>query len=305
MVILRSMNRGTGEDGRAHHTILPVSDREFVQAFCRSFSLDRTGTGLSIVVPYVRSEVTLNSLATAVIEQYFLPIIAGRLEIEVCENRNRITISRATISDVIDQLSWPAAGTSSKQEMSALIDLARWQVDLRPEEYVSMNPIGPEPPYEISRDHFPDTTIQRVADEYALNHRVALRIPVRIRPTGQGVEEDHVRVILEHDDTLRVSNVPHLRSGINVSRMRSAGERGVRGLLIVGNELETQGALDKLLQASEGPAHINWELRGEGYDKAKSLFPDAYKVISFMRHLVGNLVGLLAAPQDNRDLRTA
>jgi hypothetical protein len=45
-------------------------------------------------------------------------------------------------------------------------------------------------------------------------------------------------------------------------------------------------------------------MRGEGYDKAKSLYRKADKVISFMRHLTTNLVNALTEPQSDRDVRT-
>jgi hypothetical protein len=126
---------------------------------------------------------------------------------------------------------------------------------------------------------------------------------VRVRPKQGEPAEEEIRLVLERDETLRTSNVPHLRSGINISKMRSQGSPGVRGLLVVGVDPD-QGLLDKLLQASEGPAHMNWEQQGEGYDKAKSLYDDAHKVIGFMRNLVRGIVDLLAAPQDDRDTRT-
>lgn len=281
---------------------LPAQSPDTVAAFTRVFGLTRTEPGLSILVPYVREDVKLDAIARAVIEQYFLPILAGRLEVTVKNGGQPIAITAATIDAAVGSVTWPQRGGSSRDEIKKLFELARWQLSLRPEEYVPVRAI--DRPYTLEAEHFPQGTVQRLSDDYALGKRVAIRVPVQVRPKGGTAAIEDVCIVLEHDESLRASNVPHLRSGINISKMREQGGSGARGLLIVGVDLHAQGELDKLLQASEGPAHINWEQRGEGYDKAKSLFDDAHKVIGFMRHLVRIVVGLLATPPDTQDTRT-
>ena len=48
-----------------------------------------------------------------------------------------------------------------------------------------------------------------------------------------------------------------------------------------------------------------WEIQGEGYDKAKSLYDDARFVIQFMRHLVRGLAEVLAATRRTRSTSLA
>lgn len=285
-----------------HHVVLPIQGSA-ADDFAETFSLSRCAPGLSIVVPYVREEVNLHELAQAVIEHYFLPILAGRLEVRVRDRTDSFQISKSTIDDVVNQLKWPSKGPSSKPEVAALLRLARWQIDLKSDQYVLLN-AADSGDVKCLRDRFPYDAIARLADDFVRNKLIAIRIPVRVRPKQGDAVEEEVRVVLERDESLRKGNVPHLRSGINISKMRSHGPGGVRGLLIVGVDSDKRGELDKLLQASEGPAHMNWENRGEGYDKAKSDYHDAHKVIHFMRELVKSLVELLATPQDERDTRT-
>ncbi len=281
---------------------VPAQDADTVSAFTRVFGLTRAAPGLSIVVPYVREDVKLDAIARAVIEQYFLPILAGRLEVTVRNGEQPIAITSATIDAAVDTVTWPSKGGSTREEMRKLLELARWQLGLTADGYVSVAAM--DRPYALEAEHFPQGTLQRLSDDYALGKRIAIRVPVVVRPKDAAPANEEVCVVLEHDEGMRTSNVPHLRSGINISRMREQGGPGARGLLVVGVDLDTQGELDKLLQASEGPSHVNWEQRGEGYDKAKSLFDDAHKVIGFMRHLVRNLIELLATPPDTQDTRT-
>lgn len=287
----------------AHYVALPIQDPETVSAFSRVFGLTRAEPGLSVLVPYVRAEVNPELIARSVMEQYFLPIIAGRLEVTVRDGGTPITITSATIDSAVDRVEWPSRGVSTREEMRKLLDLGRCHLALRANDYVRTADVDP-PHYALEASHFPQGALERVSNDFALGKRIAIRVPVQVRARGASTTQEEVCLVLERDEALRTSNVPHLRSGINVLKMREQCGRGVRGLVVVGSDLDTQGDLDKLLQASEGPAHINWELRGEGYDKAKSLFDDAHRVISFMRHLVRRAVELLATPPDKQDTRT-
>lgn len=286
-----------------HYVPLPVQNGT-VSRFLHAFGLSRMQTGLSILVPYVREEVQLNELARSVIEQYFLPVLTGRLEVTVKDSTRSIHITHATIDAAVNQLTWPPKGPSSQSEIAALLRLARWQINLPSEDYILLNPTGSEGPYALTKDRFPDGAILRASDSFAANNSVAFRVPVQVRPKQGPPMEEEVRIVLERDEALRTSNVPHLRSGMHISKLRTQGPPSVRGLLVVGIDPVTQGPLDKLLQASEGPAHINWELQGEGYDKAKSLYDDARRTISFMRNIARYLTGLLSAPEEDRDIRT-
>jgi hypothetical protein len=287
-----------------HFVPLPERNPTAVGAFARLFRLTRTTPGLSILVPYLREEVKLDLLARAVIEQYFLPILAGKLEVTVRNGNQEIVIRSSTLDEAIGRVTWPPKGVSTREEMGKLIALARWHLTLQAGDYTPLNLVGEDGSYTLGQSHFPEGALRRMSDDFSLSNRIAIRIPVRVRPKQGEPATEEARVVLERDETLRASNVPHWRSGINISQMREHGGPGVRGLLIVGNDQEAQGELDKLLQASEGPAHINWEQRGEGYDKAKSLFEDAHKVIGFMRQLVRSLGELLATPPDTQDTRT-
>jgi len=282
---------------------MPVGDGEAISAFARVFGLTRAAPGLSILVPYVRDDVKLDAIARAVIEQYFVPILAGKLEVVVRNGGQPITITSATVDEAVRHIQWSSKGASTRDEIQKLLELARWQISLQLDDYVALAPV--DRPYSFDQECFPHGSLQRLSDDFATGKRIAVRVPIRVRPKGRDCATEDVRVVLEHDEHLRTSNAPHLRSGINISKMREQGGPGVRGLLIVGiDETDTQGELDKLLQASEGPAHVNWEQRGEGYDKARSLFDDAHKVLGLMRRLVRELVELLVTAPDAQDMRT-
>lgn len=281
----------------------PIRDVTTISDFSESFSIDRRSAGLSVIVPFLRESVDLNELARSVVDNYFLAILEGRLEVKLQEGGKTIFMDRSTIADALQQITWRTRGISTREETAALVDLARWQIGLRAEDYVQLEQVGIENAYALSSDRFSKAIMQRLSQDFALKKRIAVRIPVIVRPKGRSDVTDEVRLVLERDESLRKSNVPHLRSGINISKLRDRGS-GVRGLLLVSDDPAQRGELDKLLQASEGPAHLNWETSGESYDKAKAQYDDAHKVILFMRNLAENFVECLSSPQETRDIKT-
>ena len=200
------------EQRNDHFIPVPVQDGEAVSAFGRVFGLTRAAPGLSILVPYVREDVKFNEIACAVIEQYFVPILAGRLEVTVRNGGQAITITSATIDAAVGQVTWSSKGVSTRDEIRKLLVLARWQLSLALGDYVALTAI--DRPYLLEQEQFPQGALQRLSDDYALGKRVAIRVPVQVRPKDGEPASEEVRVVLEHDECLRASDVPHLRSGI-------------------------------------------------------------------------------------------
>ncbi len=282
---------------------MPILDPDFVREFSQAFAIARDAPGLTVVVPYVRQDINLNDLACAVVDNFFFAILEGRLEVSLRDGSQSIQLEQSTIDREILNMRWQSRSPKTKEEVGALLRIARWQVNLDDNAYLRLETVGGDSPYALSGDRFPAGSLQRLSEEFTMRSQIAVRIPVCVRPKGGTAETEDVRVVLEREESLRSSNVPHLRSGINISKMRQAGT-GVRGLLVVGDDPDTRGGLDKLLQASEGPAHLNWETKGESFDRAKTQYEDAYKIITFMRNVVENLVALLSTPQDVRDVKT-
>jgi hypothetical protein len=197
--------------------VLPIQG-SVAASFAETFRLTRSSPGLSIVVPYLRGDVKLNELACAVIEQYFLLILAGRLQVTLQDSSRKIVISQPTINQVASQLAWRESRVISKSEIAAILGIGQWQVALRPSDYLALSAVGRDEVYDTPIEElFPAAALTRIVGELYHNERIAVEIPVRVGST----EEERVRVVLERDQSLRANNVPHFRSGINISKMRT------------------------------------------------------------------------------------
>jgi len=63
---------------------IPVVDSAFIAEFRKSARLTRTTEpGLSIAIPFVREEIKAENLLPHVVQNYFFPILTGRLEVEI------------------------------------------------------------------------------------------------------------------------------------------------------------------------------------------------------------------------------
>src|ERR1700722_4764375 len=233
----------------------PVTDTMTLQRFREVFHLSRRDeSGLSLVIPFIRREFTVNELARSTIENYFYALAVGRLEVVIRSEATEFELSGATLAAAIAQIRWPAKGGLGEAETRKLLELARWHQQLGIADFVNIKIEGTS----LKPEQWPGETLAQTTARYCNGEPVALRVMVRLNRLDGQSSDDSVDVVLQRDDQLRKSNVVHMRAGITLPELREKSGAGVRGLLLVGlDEGSEQGLLDKLLQKSEGPAHRN------------------------------------------------
>lgn len=99
---------GTRLDSHAFYAVrgkedfqLPEQAPEAIEAFKKLFGLRRSSEpGLSIVVPALRDNITLERIAQGVVRNYFFPILFGRLEVHVGE----LVINETSFAEMAEKL---------------------------------------------------------------------------------------------------------------------------------------------------------------------------------------------------------
>ena len=226
--------------------VLPIDDASALDAFSETFKLVRRDEpGLSIVVPYVDAEFTGPMIREAVVRDYFFPILAGALVVEVVTPEFSTVIDDTTISDVIETL--PKAA-----ELQPIISLAGWACVQKPDAFIKLNPPGPRP--EWTRELVPDDVALAIRTRLSSGEKVAVRVPVTVRPKGSEERQSYFDVFLVEDSS--GSGKPtFIREGVIVSdNKRVATLRGIRALVVVEHK-----PLATLLGDSENPAHTQWQ----------------------------------------------
>lgn len=270
--------------------LLPVTDESLIDHFCSTFSLERKREpGLSIMIPWIESEITREALLQAVVRGYFYPILEGKLAVTIAVPGSETEVTDATLLDVIRSL-----GEGTAAELAPLIELADWSCNRKPSEILSVNPARVDRPTWSTPDIIPPVAITPLQTELERGGRIALRIPLTIRTNRQPDRSSHFHLFMVNDGVPRERTV-FVREGIIISDVRPKRVHGIRSIVVVDHK-----PLATLLGDSENPAHTQWQKDSSNFrDKYPKLYGKA--VIDFVTHCVSGIVGVLSSHQREED----
>ena len=235
---------GTGSPG--NEACLDDGAR-FVRGAMRDFGLRPGGeAGTSVVIPHPMDELTdPANLAYAVVRQYFHPIVAGDLVVEIVgPGLFTRTMDAGSIGD-------EARGTAKldtddpQQQPEALvrvIALAEWGRRQRSTDLIHADG-------RRKRPAIPPDQVQGLRERYQNGERLAFLVRSRVHN-----KENRFHVFLERDDSLAAGHDYHVRGHLHIPRMDSLTRHRARALVVVDNTSD----LGHLLRDAEGPSHETW-----------------------------------------------
>lgn len=219
----------------------------FMKHLLADFGLeDRDQAGTSVVVPHPEAELTdPDRLAWAVITQYFWPIVAGDLVVEiVAEGAPTRTIDAQTIGREVHNCGAASAdsGEEAAGPMARAIELAAWGAGTPKDDDVEAVAARKKPAVSAIELH-------GVRERYERGERLAFGVRTKV-----GGLLAHFRVFLEKDETLSKGHDYYVRGHLHVPGMDYLHNFQARALTLVDN----RSPLGHLLRDSEGPAHDKW-----------------------------------------------
>lgn len=238
---------------------LPVRDSQAIGRFKRDFELTRTDEpGLSVVVPWLADDVTFGDTLYAVVSEYFYPVLAGRLTIEVVSGEQRVVVDQSSLSDVV-----AAQPEHISRRLAPLLDLAR--AALEQNDWLRLQPPAGDNAPRWDEAVVGEAAAKEIHDRLERGERIFLQAPVRVRPKGSLALDSEFRICLERDSAIGDSLIHFIREGIIVSDVRPRRTTGVRALVIT-----EHGALGQFLGDAENPSHTQWhkDMVKEGYTYA-------------------------------------
>ena len=283
---------------------LPVDEREAGAAIARvaaDFKLQRgSEPGLSVIVPYPKEELSPESIARAVVVQWFLPILRGDLEvtIEPPNPSQRLVISDKTIDDIIGALPDSGGeeprtrGDETQESLRGLLQLARWARRVDSAEYIT----GVEPWSRQAKDAAPISDAVRA--RFEREGRLAFELSRRVRKQGQALRDatlSHFRLYLERDDNLSEGHDYFVRGHLRIPQMDHIKRHRVRALVVV----DSHTPLAHLLRDSEGPAHARWNPRA---DRLKRRWSGGSQCVLDVRRAAALLIQQLTKRPEGRQL---
>jgi len=238
---------------------LPVRSSDsslFIGGVADNFRLKRADrTGLSVIIPHPNGELTPASLARAVITQYFLPIMLGRLEVTIEHPEEEIRIIDAEhIEEELEWIGHSDRDEESEESMRGLLALARWAIDVADDQRVSI--VLPR-----SKELEPSTgstefDLEQLRQRFQRGERLAFELRCSVQERSDPVpSESRFHVFLERAEELPQGHDYFVRGNLSIPEMDHLLGHKARALLLV----EGNSKLGHLLRDSEGPAHIRWD----------------------------------------------
>ena len=223
----------------------------FIEQFKQDFGLARQGEkGLSVIVPWLSGEVTVDEVRKAVVAGYFHPILRKKLIVEVVAEDGGIQVIDAdSINSVIESLP-----PDVSRQLTPLVGLAR--AVLNQPKYIELAP----PPSAPGATHWKpevidDSVQQAIHDQLEAGDAVAIRVPMRVRLKKDAEPQAcHFDVFLQRDAALSDGQIVFIREGIIVTDVRPRRTSGIRALVVI-----DQGPLASFLGDSENPSHTEWQ----------------------------------------------
>ena len=230
-----------GDEARLDH------GARFVRGAMRDFGLRPGGEeGTSVVVPHPMDELTdPANLAYAVVRQYFHPIVAGDLVVEIVgPGLFTRTIDAGSIADEARR-SENRASDDPEQQPEALvrvIALAEWGRRQRSTDLIHADGRRKQPV-------IPQDQVKELRERYQNGKRLAFLVRSRVHN-----KENRFHVFLERDDSLAAGHDYYVRGHLHIPQMDSLTRHRARALVVVDNTSD----LGHLLRDAEGPSHETW-----------------------------------------------
>lgn len=260
---------------------LPVQDGEEVARFKALFGVERINqTGLSIVIPYLIDSITDTTILAGVVNNYYFPILAGRLEIEVGD----VLVNAATFLGV--------AASVAKSGVSVPFAFVKEISDALGSRGVTVASatIGDA---RLSPGHLSTEQIETMKTAFAGGGLVHLRVPVTLKPKDRahqtGSIDLFVRALAEGEDPFSL----FARGPITLP-----GERHFAGAVARGAMIAHDDIVAEFLGDAENPAHTAWNSNAE---KLNAKWDHPRKALSALRQSLRDLYNLIADQKETQD----
>jgi len=263
--------------------ILPVSDDKILDRFCSDFNLKRSDeSGLSIVVPYIENDITVDNIQKAVVKDYFYPILKGDLTVTVESDDFVREINSSTIKSLFLDADW--------EGLSSIVQLAEWSLSEGLEHY-ELKPCNDKRPV-WSNDLIPTDILPKMRAQFEQGEFLSVKATLNIRQKNDTEIPSHFMIYLKqgkNDDGRPL----FIREGIIVSDIKVRRTRGVVSLVVIEDK-----PLATLLGDSENPAHTQWQKDSSNF-RNKYVYGKSY--IEFVINAVSDIVSALSAQEDEID----
>ena len=247
--------------------------------------------GLSIAIPFPpisgeEERIEAPKMLAAIVDNYFYPIIDGRLEVTLDEGDGSppIEITADTIDHALDRADLEEAGERSSDAYRRLFKMTRQCLEVSEEDHteISVRQLA-----KIGDDH----RIPQLRCRYDSGALLAFRVSTDVQRQGESSENTKFRFYIQRDNLLTEGQDYYVRGPLSISRMDFLGTIRARTLLVV----DEKQPLAAMLRDSEPPAHTSWRPHAA---RAAEHWVAPQRRITAVRKTPGILLRALEAPRE-------
>ncbi len=270
--------------------VKPFTDPTLIQDFKSTWNIARQDEpGLSLVIPYVSSDFTLQSLLMDVLDEYFATILTGRLIVDLQELGAPVMhIDAASILERANDLEDGLVA----EDLRKNIALFKWAQDVEP---ISMDVDSATAP-KWSKVSVTDDQVSAIRQSLDLHSNAAIRVPVKVTSSDGSWQQSHFDVLISEELDLRARAI-YIRNGLIIPEAKRDAIRGFRAIVFC----EDKGIAD-LLGKAEGPAHVNWNAQTAGF---KGKYQGGPEMLTFVRQAPHQLVRSIVGQDEEQDFSIA
>lgn len=257
----------------------PENDPAFVAAFSSAAQLKRTDEpGLSIVIPFVHPEITPDSMLPHVIRNWFVPILTGRLVVEIGKH----TLDATTLGDIARMHGGPEFADGKRVGFITELHAAQ---SSPPSVHLPHNwTDGLEAALSAA-------TLEELRERYKDGHLISVRAPLTIQPKSGSVEPTHIDLFIRADPEPGPGIAFFVRGSMSIpgEARRFVGRNCFGAMIAAGGPVAT------FLGDAEGPAHTSWSGTAE---KVTAKWKNPAGRLKEIRSALNQLYMAVARPSD-------
>ncbi len=250
---------GDSKDVDGDLLTVPVSDRATLSQFQSDFRLTRTSgeTGLSVIVPWLEegddATFSRDALVLAILKDYFVPILEGRLEATVENDSGAVSITNASYRSVLGSLKAGADPglTAEVEGIEALLWLAE---KARAGDFQCHKLLPCSPAKAVwSAEMLTEEDAGDLRNALADGQVVGVTATLTVRPKGRKTVVDSFTCYIAKAEN-SIARACHVREDLIISDVKSPKVSGYTCLVRI-----DAGPLATLLGDAENPAHTEWQ----------------------------------------------
>lgn len=261
---------------------MPVTDDDAIELFKTQFGITRTTqSGLSLAIPFVSEKITEDVIIRGVVANYYFPILAGRLVVEV----GSTVINAKSFGAVAKQA---LIGEKDSPERYSFVEQVSARFSQDP-PFVSALPVR-----SLTSELFEKVQLAKMKECYGRGELVHVRMPVRLKRKNGEERSSSVDLLIKPPPEGSKPFVLFARGSITVP-----GEaRYFSGASAYGAFVASHEDVVSFLGDAENPAHTTWSGAAE---KLNANWRNPSQTLKILRHALWDLYTIVSEQADRRE----